>query len=344
MATFVYVSVAGEDKISILYLDPRSGQLELRSEVAAPSGPAPLAVAPDLGFLYVGLRSSCEIASFAIDAGTGSLLRIGTVPLDADPCYMATDRSGRFLLSAYYRAGKVGVHRIGQDGAVCSPAVQWVPTAPMAHCIMTDRSNRFAFVPHPAGPNLIFQFTFDAQAGRLSPNAVPRVIPEAGVGPRHYCFHPRQDIVYLSNEQGSSVTAYRLDTGAGTLSPFQMLSTLPAGYSGENTCAQIHVTPAGRFLYVSNRGHDSIAIFAIDEDDGRLRCVGQEPTEKTPRVFNVDPAGRYLFVAGQGTGRLASYRIDDQRGTLALLARYAVGENPMWVLALDLPGADGSSQ
>jgi len=139
------------------------------------------------------------------------------------------------------------------------------------------------------------------------------------------------------------VTAYHLDPATGTLTPFQTLSTLPTGFKGQNTCAQIHLTPSGQALYVANRGHDSIACFAVDarrgdasrgDATGALTALGQQPTEPTPRTFGIDPQGRFLYAAGQGSGRLAAYRIDAQ-GTLEPLDRYDVGERPMWVLILD---------
>jgi 6-phosphogluconolactonase len=262
---------------------------------------------------------------------------IKKIPLESDSCYISTDRSGKFLLSAYYGAGKVAVHPIGEDGAAETPPIEWRSTAEKAHWIRTDPSNKFAFVPHPVGvsSNAIFQFKFDENSGHLTPNDPPKLISEEGVGPRHLCFHPSKHVVFSSNEQGCSVTAYDFNPAAGTLRAFQTLSTLPKDYAEQNTCAQIHITPNGRFLYVSNRGHDSIAAFSIDEATGRLVSIGQYPSEKTPRAFNIDPTGNFLFAAGQGSGWLASYRVEAQTGALLPLERYEVGKNPMWVLILE---------
>jgi 6-phosphogluconolactonase len=160
------------------------------------------------------------------------------------------------------------------------------------------------------------------------------VNPEEGVGPRHFVFHPHLPIVYFVNEQGSSVTAYQFDRSVGTLRAFQNISTLPVGFAGENTCAQIHIAPSGDFLYASNRGHDSIACFAVDAATGGLNIIDQQSTEEMPRAFNVDPAGRFLYAAGLVSGKLASYRIDDQTGALEPMQTYLVGERPMWVLVL----------
>jgi 6-phosphogluconolactonase len=331
----VYVPVAGEDKIRIWSMDPGSGALDFQEDVPLSGGPSPLAHDPAQRHLYVGLRASHQLATLSIDPRTGSLSPLGAIPLDSDPCYLSVDGTGCYLLSAYYGAGLAAVHPIGEDGVVQSPPVVWQATMPKAHCIQTDRSNRYAYLPHVGESNRILQYTFDAETGRLAPNPVPEVVPEAGQGPRHYCYHPTLDCVYFDNEQGSSVTAYRLDPDRGTLSPFQTLSTLPEGFAGENTCAQIHITPDGRSLYAANRGHDSLACFAVDPATGRLTSLGQQPSEPTPRTFGIDPQGRFLYAAGQGSGRLAAYRIAAD-GALQPLATYAVGQRPMWVMILEL--------
>lgn len=336
MPQYLYTALAGENKISIFSMDPDTGHLEFKQDVQLGGSPGPLAVAPEQNFMYAGIRSTREISSFRIDQRTGSLSMIGTVSLESDPCFMTTDRSGRFLLSAYYGAGRVSVHPISANGAASAPPVEWRATADKAHCIQLDSSNRFAFVPHVMTANVIFQFRFDESTGKLVPGDVPRAIPPEGVGPRHFCFHPDQDFAYFDNEQGSSVTAYRFDPSAGTLTPFQTVSTLPVDFDGSNSCAQIHIAPSGDFLYASNRGHDSIAIFAIDGTTGELAAIGQQPTLETPRAFNLDPAGRFLFVGGLVSGELASYRIDTRTGTLEPLETYTVGEQPMWVLVLRL--------
>lgn len=335
MAFYAYVAVGGENKVLIFKMDPYTGALQDRREVGLSGGPGPLAVDPEQKFMYVGVRSTREISSFRIDPDTGGLSHLRAVSLDADTCYAATDRRGRFLLSAYYGAGKVTVHAIGEDG-VAAKQVAEVPTAEHAHCIRVDASNRFVFVPHTMPANAIFQFIFDERTGALTPNAVPKRMGEAGAGPRHFTFHPGKDVLYTSNENGSSVTAYHFDPKSGTLTPFQTLSTLPEGFDGKNTCAKIHIHPSGEFLYVSNRGHDSIACFAVDRTTGALTSLGQQKTEPVPRAFNLDPTGNFLFAAGQGSGRLEAFRVDPRSGRLQPLTVYPVGDRPMWVLILGL--------
>ena len=336
MSVFTYVTASEDDRILIFEMDSQTGRLAQRGAVNVQGRPAPLAVDPGRRFLYVGRRDVPAVSTFQIDPGTGGLSPLGTVELDTDPCYLATDRSGRFLLSAYYNGGRAGVHSIGEDGDVGSPPVEWLQTAKGAHSMQTDRSNSFAFVPHiggGTGPNHILQFRFDQGTGRLTPNSPPRVSPPADAeGPRHFCFHPTRDILYFSNEQGCSVTAYDFDSSAGTLSALQTVSTLPDGYDGTNSCAQIQISPSGKFLYAPNRGHNSIACFSIDAATGRLAPIGRVPTEPVPRAIGIDPSGNFLLAAGLESGRLASYRIDGATGELKPLDVYDTGKGPMWVL------------
>ena len=330
---FVYVTVSEEDRVALLSMDDASGRLEPLASFDVPGRPAPIARHPGGGFLYVGRRGDNMVSSYSVEE-SGAISAIGEVVLRSDPCYMSTGRRGRFLLSAYYGGAGVSVHRIGSNGAVQEPVVQWVDTATGAHCIQTDASNSFAFVPHIAdkGPNAIYQFRFDEETGRLSPNEPASLTPSTIDGPRHFCFHPSLDVLYTSNEQGCSVTAYALDRDTGLLRALQTVSTLPEGFTGENSCAQIRMTPSGRFLYAPNRGHDSIAAFSVDESTGLLTAIGHTPTESVPRAFDIDPSGRFLYAAGLETGRVASYAIDQGSGALTPLDVYTVGGGPMWVL------------
>ena len=343
----LYVCRQDDDKITVFDLDPDTGRLTPRAELPVAGGPSGLAIHPNRQVLYVGQRTAPAISTFRIDQRTGALTLRATLQLAHAPTFMAPDRTGRYLLSAYYQGGAAAVHPLAADGTVGAEPIDWLATATGAHAIGTDRSNRFAFVPHIArlndnvlepprdnpGPNMILQFRFDAASGHLAPNAPFRVEPAERLGPRHYCFHPSLDIVYFSNEQGSSVTAYRLDPAAGTLSAQQTITTLPQGFAARNTCSQIHLTPAGQFLYVGNRGHNSIAGFAVDRTTGHLSPIGHAATEAVPSAFGLDPAGRFVFAAGSATGRLTAYRINDATGALTPLETYAVGARPMAVLA-----------
>jgi 6-phosphogluconolactonase len=345
MPSVLYVSLQDDDKIAVFALDNEGGLTRV-SETPASGEPSASAISPNRRVLYVAHRGAPAISSFRIDQRSGGLSPIGTVATSHAPTFLATDRSGKYLLSAYYQGGFAAVHPLGEDGAVGAPACDRLETAAGAHAIATDGSNRFSFVPHIArlndnvleplrdnpGPNFILQLKFDAGSGRLSANSPPRVEPAERLGPRHYCFHPTSDLVYFSNEQGSSVSLYRMDPASGTLSLVETVTTLPDGFAGRNTCSQIHLTPEARFLYVANRGHNSIAGFAVDAD-GRLTAIGRVPTEPVPSAFGLDPAGRYLYAAGSASGRLAAYRIEEQTGALTPLATHEVGRRPMAVLA-----------
>ena len=351
MQSHVYLSIAGENRIAIYTFDVSNGAIELQENVDVSGSPGPLALSPCGNYLYAGLRSSREISTFRIDEESKGLSLLRTIQLDANTCYIATDKTGNFLLAAYYGAGKVTVHAIGDDKTVQGEPIQTIETAPHAHYIETDVSNRFAFVPHTVPRNAIYQFHFDADTGKLTQNFFGNFNPDDPDGPRHYCEHPNKPIFYFSNEQGSSVSAYNLQKGdpevsipksgapdytvndaPGLLWQFQTFSTLPEDFDEHNSCAQIHIDPHAKFLYVSNRGHDSIAIFSIDDESGELTALGHQLTEPTPRVFNIDETGNYLFVGGQGSGKLATYRINRESGLLSLIESYAVGKNPMWVL------------
>jgi 6-phosphogluconolactonase len=346
MSTNMYVSLQDEDKILMFAMDTATGHLTPQGEVAVTGGPSTLAISPDRQVLYVGYRTVPAISSFRIASDTGGLTPSGTVASEAAPTFLATDRTGRFLLSAYYQGGYIAVHPLGEHGSVSAPPCDTMATAMGAHAIQTDPSNQFAFVPHIArfndnvleplrestGPNAIWQLRFDARTGRLSPNTPPRVEPSTRLGPRHYCFHPTLPVAYFSNEQGCSVTAYRLDPATGTLTASQTLTTLPEGFTARNTCSQIHLTASGQFLYVGNRGHNSLAGFAVDASTGQLTSLGHVATEAVPSAFGLDPAGRFAAAAGTVTGRLAVYRIQGETGALSPLETYAVGQRPAAVL------------
>lgn len=350
MPDVLYVGLQDDDKIVSFGIDAGDGTLSPRAETPAAGSPSVFAVSPDRHVLYVGYRGTPAIESCRIDPATGALTSLGRVPTEHPPTYLAPDRTGKYLLSAYYQGAYAAVHPLGSDGGVRGPALDRQNTEPGAHSILTDPSNRFAFVPHIfrqndnvleppkniPGPNFIAQFRFDAATGRLSPNTPFKLDPPGPLGPRHYCFHPTLDLAYFSDEQGCSVTAYRLDRAAGTLASVETVPSLPADVSVRNTCSQIYLTPSARFLYVGNRGHNSIAGFAVDPATGRLTPAGHAPTEPVPTAFGLDSTGSFLFSGGTASGRLASYRIDSATGALTPLETHTVGKRPAAVLAVPL--------
>ena len=361
----VYVSLQNDNRIARFQMNPDDGRLTHLDDVAVSDGPAPLAVNPAGTVLYVGHRGGpasttgsdgiprpeFALSSWAIDPGTGDLEASGRVHVLGEPCFISTDRRGKFVLSAYYQAGHCAVHPVNDSGALGDEPVEWRDTSSGAHSFQVDPSNRFAYVPHiadgsaglrrlPEGrqtaANAIFQYRFDPQSGKLTPNDPPRVGPIDAIGPRHYCFHPTKHLVYVNNEQGSSVTVYALDPERGTLTAGQTISTLPDDATPENSISQIRIHPSGRFLYTANRGHDSIASFTVDGVTGNLTPSGWAEAERRPRAFNLDPTGRFLYAAGLETGNIAAFRIDPQTGALSQFETYRVGNVPMWVLFVEL--------
>jgi 6-phosphogluconolactonase len=208
--------------------------------------------------------------------------------------------------------------------------VQTVVTTKTAHAIATDPGNQFVFVPHVA-PNAVYQFRFDAAKGTLT-EAGRALGGSPKAGPRHLAFHPTQPLAFSSDESGSSITSYWFEAGSG-LRVGQTLSTLPQDFKGANTTAEVKVHPSGKFVWVSNRGHDSLAGFAID-NSGKLTALGQTPTEKTPRSFDITPDGRYAFGAGEGSGKLAVFQVDLTSGKLTRLHTLDVGKSLSWVMAV----------
>src|SRR6185437_7920784 len=212
MPSALYVGLQDADKIAVFSMDG-AGKLAKQGEAAAAGGPSVMAVGNNRRVLYVGQRGAPAIATLRIDPKTGALSAAGTAAQPHAPTFLAPDRTGRFMLVAYYQGGGVGVSRIAGDGTIGAASQEWLATATGAHAIATDRSNRFAYVPHIArvqdnvleppknipGPNMIMQFRFDAESGSLSANAPPRVAQAYLAGPRHFCFHPSLDLVYFSN-------------------------------------------------------------------------------------------------------------------------------------------------
>ena len=343
MPTFMYVSLQDEDRIAQYTLEPTSGALAHHADYALAGMPAPMAVDPQKRFLFVGRRLAGEygLTGFSIQPGTGHLEQLNSIPLEGNPVHISVDRGGNYLLSAYYYQARVGVHGFDGAGTLASTPIEWRETGIGAHYIQTDPQNQYAFVPHIAegnhtGVNAIFQFQFDQDSGRLTPNNPDRTVPSVLEGPRHFCFNPNLNVLYSSNEQGCSITAYHFDPVDGTLAQFQTVPTLPADFNGQNSCSQIQITPSGRFLYAPNRGHNSIAGFAVDPSDASLTPLGQTATEPIPRAFSLDTSGNFLYATGLESGNLAAYHIDQDSGALEPLDVYAVGQGPMWVSIIDL--------
>lgn len=332
----VYVSMGKDKKIAVYSLDGKTGALTHRDDVAVEGAPGSLGMSQDNRFLYAAIRSSKQLAAFAIQKD-GALKPLNIVKDVDNSAYVTPDRSGRFLLTASYGGSKAALFKLEADGQIKPGALQVIPMDKNAHAIMPDLSNTFVFVPNTGADN-VWQLKLDAAAGKLVESKPLKVVARPVDGPRHLTFHPNRKWVYVVNEKSSSVTAYTLDAKQGTLKAFQSLPTLPKGWKadpkawrgGRNTCADIHVTPNGKFVYATNRGHNSLAGYAIDEETGKLTLIDQFPTEAIPREFDIDPSGKWLVAAGQMANRLRVYRIEAD-GKLTSLKAYDCGKSPSWV-------------
>ncbi|MEC3956942.1 lactonase family protein [Nocardia sp. CDC153] len=340
MTTTVYVSNAGSAEISALRLDP-DGTLRPPRTIPVRGAVMPLAVAPGGHRLYASLRSvPYSVACFDIDAGTGELTELATVPLPDNMAYLSVDRGGRYLLAASYTGNVVSVSALRADGrAAESVAVQSTP--PHAHSIVADPTNRFVFAT-ALGGDVILRYRFDAEGGLLTPEPGASIRTKPGAGPRHLLFHPSGGFAYVSNELDGTVSAFEFDNDTGDLTAIDTYTVIPHGYP-EPWTSELRCTPDGRYLYVSERRSSTLAGFAIDSDSGALHPLGHTATETCPRGFDIDPTGRYLVAAGQESDSLTVHAIAPGTGALTTLARYPVGRDPNWVQIVSSTGRGHTS-
>jgi 6-phosphogluconolactonase len=349
-ATFVYVSNAEDGTIG-MYTLGADGTLQPGARVEAGKPVMPMSVSPDKRFLFAAVRSKpFTVVSYSIDRGTGALKRLSTGPLAESFPYIQVDHTGRYLLGASYGGHLVSVNAIGKDGKVSEP-IQVVPTARNAHAIITDRTNRYVFVPH-LGTDQIFQFRFDAKTGKLTANTPPLVQLKAMTGPRHIVVSPDNKFAFLLNELVATVTTLSLDAATGLLTEVGSVSALPAdtrlvpgaprgavgvpGQAPRDTsndiwASDLHVTPDGKFLYAAERTSSSIGAFSVDAATGKLTYRSSTPTEKQPRGFRIDPKGRYMVVSGEKSDTISVYAIDGASGALTPLQKYPTGKGSNWV-------------
>jgi 6-phosphogluconolactonase len=333
---FVYVG-SSNGQISIFTLEAALGKLTLVKSVAAGDYPSFLAFDPTFAHLYAVNESDAKVASFSVDPKTGDLAFLNRVDSGgAAPAFVAVDHSGKYVLVANYDAGTTRVFPIRADGSLGSPSDDKSPGM-NSHMILTDPGNKFAFVMNK-GSDTITQYAFDATNGTLTPNAPPTVMTAAGAGPRHLAFHPNGKYAYVIGETNDTLSAYAYDPLLGQLSFLESKSTLPAGESGgSNTCAEVVVAPSGKFVYGSNRGHDSIARFAIDDATGKLTFIDTTPSGgNVPRSFTISVDGSLMLVANE-SGNVTSFLVDIKSGALTKLLSLDVPQKPQFVGIANLP-------
>jgi 6-phosphogluconolactonase len=304
-----------------LSVDPSTGGLTPGGALASfGAAPSFLAVDGASKHLYaVDESTPGRVGAYAIDPSSGALTFQNAVASGGDgPPFVSVDPQGRWVLVANYGSGTVAVLPIQADGSL-GDAVATATAGAEAHMIVADPTDRFVFVPCK-GADYVAQYLFDASTGQLTPNAVPHLATAAGAGPRHLAFHPDGTTVYLIDETASTMTALALDASAGTLAATQTVSTLPPGFTGTNTAAEVHVHPSGHWLFGSNRGDDSIAVFALDAAGRMTAKAFPKSGGATPRDLALDPTGAHLYAANQGTGNVVAFTFDATAGTLTPLA------------------------
>ena len=319
--------------IYLVRMDRSSGELLQVGSMDAGPNPSFLAIHPNGRVLYAvneleqfNGRPTGAVSAFAIERASGALTRLNEQPSGGGaPCYVSVDRSGRAALVANYAGGSVALLPIGPNGAL-APAhvVQHTgkgpnaerQEAPHAHCILPDPSNRFALAAH-LGADRVFVYHLDLEGRSLRHIEEGDAVMRPGAGPRHLAFHPTLPLVFVANELDSTVATLRFDGERGALSLLDARSTVLAGWTGTNYPADIHVAPNGRTLYVSNRGHNSIAVFSVADSTAALALEQTVSTEGDwPRNFSLHPSGRWLLVANQRSDSVVVFGRDPDSGRL----------------------------
>jgi len=332
LVCFGSYSTPDKESVHLFQLNLKDGSLKKLSAVDGLKNPSFLKIHPNGKFLYTvnevatfdGKRSG-GVTAFALDVQAGKLTQLNQQPSgDTGPCHLTVDATGKYVLVAHYGGGSTSVLPIKKDGSVGAvvsqikhkgSSVHSRQKAPHAHSIHVGPNNKFAFAPD-LGIDKVLVFSFDEKTGMIAETKFDGAKLEPGSGPRHFGFHPDGKFAYVINEIKQTVTAFRYRAKRGRLKTLQTVSTVPHSVEGNST-AEVLVHPSGKFLYGSNRGHNSIAMFRINEKNGKLTALGHESTRgSTPRNFGIDPTGQFLLAANQQSDNVAVFRIDQDTGKL----------------------------
>ena len=336
--TFLYVANRGSREIMVLQLDSDNGDLKTIQQAPVNGAIMPMAVSPDRRTLYAALRNEpYAVASFRINASNGTLRHLADTPVPDSMPYISTDRSGRYLFGVSNPKSRIKPRRsvlcvcpLDTDGVVQAPQ-QVLPAREKAHAVLAAASNRHVFASSCDG-DVMLRWDFDAANGRLSADFTIAATVQAGGGPRHFVFHPNQRFLYLVNEYDGTLCTYAHDEAGGTLREIQVSQIVARDPGGKSTrCADLHFTPDGGLLYVSERYSDTLAAFRVDATSGLVTPLGSFATEKEPRGFNIDPQGRFLFAVGRQSNQLTTYAIDRATGKLSALRTHAMSGDPNWI-------------
>lgn len=335
--TLVFVSCADTGELHLLHLASDTGQLRTEQVLALGGQLMPMALSPDHTRLYVARRSDpLAVVTLAVDARAGRAEVLAEASLPASMAYVATDNTGRWLLSASYGADMVAVQAIAADGVLMAgrdPAIHG--TGRHAHSAMSSPGNGYVLAASLGGGQL-HRYRLDAATGSLQPTDPAVFALPAGTGPRHLRFNARGDRIYLLGELDACVHVLAWDEANGGLELLQSLPTLPPGFAGKGWGADLHLSPDGRWLYTSERNSHTLAGFGVDAVTGLLAPIGHWPTQLQPRGFAITPDGRYLLAAGQISHRVGVHWIAPESGALTQVTEHDVGLNPNWVTVLPM--------
>lgn len=328
-----YTDDIRREGIYLVQMNRRSGELKQVGSVDASANPSFLAIHPNGGVLYAvnevekyNGRASGAVRAFAIAPATGALTSLGEQPSEGGaPCFVSVDRSGRVVMVANYVGGNVALFPIEADGTLGKATSVVTHTGsgpnadrqsvPHAHCIVADPSNRFALAAD-LGADRVFVYGLDLDGKVLRHIPGDDAVMRAGAGPRHIAFHPTLPLVFVANELDSTVATLRFDAERGMLSPIAAHSTVPPAWTGANYPADIHVAPSGRTLYVSNRGHNSIAVFSVAATGALTLDQVVSTAGDWPRNFSLDPTGQWLLVANQKSNSIVVFAREPENGRL----------------------------
>jgi 6-phosphogluconolactonase len=337
------------DGIHVYRADANTGTWTHVQHIGDLTNPSFLALSPDQRFLYSVHGDADYATAFSLDHETGQAKLLNRAATGGkNGVRQAVDPSGKFLVVANYSSGSIAVLPIAPDGSLKDrrqlialpgdPGPNKIEQASShPHDVVFDPSGRFVLVPDK-GLDRVFIFRFDGASGRLSPAEPESVRVRSGAGPRHLAFHPKLPIVWVLNELDSTTTTYRWEGERGTLRPVQVITTLPTDFVGNNTTAEIAVSPDGRFVYCSNRGHHSVPIYAANETDGSLKAIDWQATQgRVPRFIALDPAGRFLYAANEQGDTIVTFRVDPSSGMLAPTGQVVKNASPVTIVFATRP-------
>lgn len=312
--TFLFAGLVS-NHIEIYAANTETGDLKKLDTQETVGVPFFLTVHPNKPALFVGLKGKTNgIESYAINPDTGRLTLIDRIELEAGPVYMGVDHTGQYLFTAPWSADQVTMTPLADNGNLGETS--YFPTARRPHAFAVDPSNRFLYVPC-LGTDVIQHYQFDATTGTVTPSDPFETATTTGAGPRLPIFHPSLRVLYQGNEKDDTISVYTIDPSSGNLSHIQTITTLPKDFAGRSNLSELHLAPNGRFLYIANRGHDSVARYRVDQQKGTLQLAGFTAVpDTTIRSFTLSPSGNHLYAGSQKTGELITFSVHPNSGDL----------------------------